>query len=394
MTGIACRGVNHRTPHWLALAAIADLATGRGCDVSGLGGVNRKKRLYGRLYFFARTFILFSMDETQLLVLSEIAANGRGATSRIAKRLGITLQAASGRLRRLKNAGLIDSEGKGAGVRYRLRDLQKASTSYDLEGLEEDRVWRELVKPVVADLPDNVQHIWHHGTTEMVNNAIDHSGGRTVYVEVHRNALFTDCAIADDGEGIFLKIQRALGLYDPREAILELAKGKLTTDPEKHTGEGIFFSSRAFTQYDIASGHLHFMHDAGLNDLLVERRGDASGTIVLMRLDNRAPTALRAIFDKFAVPEEFTFAKTVVPVRLAQHEGEGLVSRSQAKRLTMRFEKFKTVILDFSDVEQIGQAFADEVFRVFQNAHPDTKLVPTGMNPYVKAMVSRVKSAR
>ncbi len=38
----------------------------------------------------------------------------------------------------------------------------------------------------------------------------------------------------------------------------------------------------------------------------------------------------------------------------------------------MRFERFQTVVLDFTGVEEIGQDFADEVFRVFQRAHPAT----------------------
>jgi len=33
-----------------------------------------------------------------------------------------------------------------------------------------------------------------------------------------------------------------------------LAKGKLTTDPKRHSGEGIFFSSRMFDEFDILSG--------------------------------------------------------------------------------------------------------------------------------------------
>jgi hypothetical protein len=103
-------------------------------------------------------------------------------------------------------------------------------------------------------------------------------------------------------------------------------------------------------------------------------------------------TGATSVFDQFAEPEEFTFAKTIVPVKLAQHEGEKLVSRSQAKRLTMRFERFQTVVLDFSEVAEIGQAFADEVFRVFQIAHPQTLLMPLHMTPAVSAMVARARA--
>ncbi len=91
---------------------------------------------------------------------------------------------------------------------------------------------------------------------------------------------------------------------------------------------------------------LHFMHDDGLDEVLIERPKDAPGTLVLMRLSNQSTRTTKEIFNKFAAPDEYTFVKTIVPVRLAQHEGEKLVSRSQAKRLTMRFERFKSVILD------------------------------------------------
>ncbi|MCX7192739.1 MAG: DUF4325 domain-containing protein, partial [Proteobacteria bacterium] len=260
---------------------------------------------------------------------------------------------------------------------------------YARDGLSEDRVWSEAIAPVLRDLSVNVRDIWHYAVTEMVNNAIDHSGSERVTVELLRDALNTTVYIADEGEGIFLKIQRALNLYDPREAILELAKGKLTTDPDRHTGEGIFFSSKVMDAFDIRSGTLRFMHDEWGADVLLERSADAPGTLVLMRLANDSQRTLQQIFDQFSAPEEYTFAKTIVPVRLAQHEGEKLVSRSQAKRLTMRFERFQTVVLDFTGVEEIGQAFADEVFRVFQQAHPATQLVPINMPTAVQNMVNR-----
>jgi anti-anti-sigma regulatory factor len=113
-----------------------------------------------------------------------------------------------------------------------------------------------------------------------------------------------------------------------------------------------------------------------------------------MRLANDSPRGMQAVFDEFADPVEFTFDKTVVPLRLAQHEGEKLVSRSQAKRVAHRFEKFKHVVLDFEGVTQIGQAFADELFRVFALEHPQVRLTPVNPSPAVGQMISRVLSSR
>lgn len=321
-------------------------------------------------------------------------AGGKNLVATLVAEFGISRQAAHTHLARLIKANELIAQGSTRSRIYQLGVLERVTKSYVREGLSEDTVWREVAAPVLSTLPENVRNIWHYGVTEMVNNAIDHSGSGKIHVGITRNPLHTTAWVTDDGEGIFLKIQKALNLFDPRESILELAKGKLTTDPANHTGEGIFFSSKMFDRYDIRSGNLHFTHGHGANDFLIERPVDAPGTLVLMRLANDSPRTSREIFLEFAAPEEFTFDKTIVPVRLAQYEGERLVSRSQAKRLTMRFERFKTVILDFAGVESIGQAFADEVFRVFQHAHPDISMIPTHMTLDVEGMIKRALAPR
>jgi hypothetical protein len=80
-------------------------------------------------------------------------------------------------------------------------------------------------------------------------------------------------------------------------------------------------------------------------------------------------------------------------MRLAQYEGEKLVSRSQAKRVANRFERFKRVELDFTGIEEIGQAFADEMFRVFATAHPEIRITPLNTGPAVAQMIRRAVGA-
>jgi hypothetical protein len=75
-----------------------------------------------------------------------------------------------------------------------------------------------------------------------------------------------------------------------------------------------------------------------------------------------------------------------------QYGDDNLISRSQAKRLLERFDRFKIVVLDFSGVALIGQAFADEVFRVFKAKHPDVKLIPMNVSPGVQRMISRAEA--
>ncbi|MGS0743369.1 STAS-like domain-containing protein, partial [Glaciimonas sp. GG7] len=91
-------------------------------------------------------------------------------------------QSASTWLARLKKNGIIESTGAGRGTSYHLVNTVTQQHSYVRAGLSEDTVWRDQCAPVVADLAENVRRIWHHGVTEMVNNAIDHSEAESVLV--------------------------------------------------------------------------------------------------------------------------------------------------------------------------------------------------------------------
>jgi predicted nucleotidyltransferase len=332
-------------------------------------------------------------DTIRKRALELIATDGRRVGTRLAQAAGISRQVANGYLQGLLRDGLIDAEGTTQARVYRIKTLTEVTQRYPREGLQEDLVWRELISPVVARFPQNVRDIWHYASTEMINNAIDHSGTAEIKVEVRKNARNTEVVVADEGEGIFKKIQRVLGLHDAREAILELAKGKLTTAPEYHSGEGIFFTSRVLDLFEIESHHLRFSHALRADDAIAEQAADTPGTRVRMRLGNDSTRELRSVFDAYTDPQEYSFDKTVVPLRLAQYEGEKLVSRSQAKRVAYRFERFKRVELDFSGISEIGQAFADELFRVFPAAHPEIRITPINTVPAVAQMIRRVVAA-
>ena len=87
----------------------------------------------------------------------------------------------------------------------------------------------------------------------------------------------------------------------------------------------------------------------------------------------------------------FSFLQSDVSIRLAQYAKDDLISRSQARRVLTRFHRFQEVLLDFSGVDFIGQAFADEIFRVFRTEHPEVRLVSNNANSYVAGMIHRAE---
>ena len=326
-------------------------------------------------------------------ILERVDSNRKSIAHLTATHFDISRQAVNKHLHRLVREGLLTIEGTTRNRRYALAVLHEESIFVPLTSTTaEDRVWREQIAPLLSDLPQRAREIWQYGFTEMLNNAIDHSSGTIVYVSVERTALSVKMDLIDDGEGIFRKIQRELNLLDERHSVLELAKGKLTTDPDHHTGEGIFFTSRMFDEFYIRSGEVFFSHRNPINEDWILETSPLSGTGVFLTLSNNTERTTKEVFDEFASGEDYGFSKTVVPVHLVRYGDEALISRSQAKRLLTRFERFRTVILDFEGVEQIGQGFADEVFRVFAREHPGVELFTSNENAQVRAMIRRVNS--
>jgi anti-sigma regulatory factor (Ser/Thr protein kinase) len=332
-----------------------------------------------------RQFIVENVDKHS----SDIAALA-------AKEFTITRQAVNKHLQNLTSEGALTPSGKTRNRTYKLCSQVEFRAAYQFgQGVNEDLAWNQSVEPFVRSFPENIKDIWHYCLTEMFNNAIDHSGGQSVLLQITKTAANTQLLLIDDGVGIFRKIQTAMKLEDERHAILELSKGKLTTDPEKHTGQGIFFTSRLLDSFDIHSGGVYFSHVMGdEEDWILERPQYQSGTAVFMKLNNHTSRTCKKVFDHYSDEEDLGFIKTVVPVRLAQYGNEKLISRSQAKRVLARVELFKIVVFNFEGVPTIGQAFADEIFRVFANAHPGIEIFAVKTNSEVKRMIESAKLER
>jgi anti-sigma regulatory factor (Ser/Thr protein kinase) len=327
-------------------------------------------------------------------ILRSVEAFPGSIARKASEEFGLSRTAVNRYLRRLIDEGLLIATGKTNARRYELRNL--VDISFQLEGitasLSEDTVWRFRILPNIRDVPRNVVDICQYGFTEMLNNVIDHSVSDDAVISYRQNYCGISMLIKDSGVGIFEKIQKDFNLPDRRSALLELSKGKLTSDKARHTGEGIFFASRMFDTFEIASGKLLYTRSRTDDDEWLVETDDiidgGSGTAVRMKISTDARWTTREIFAQYE-GDHTRFRKTHVPIKLGNYPGEQLVSRSQAKRVLARFEEFSEVLLDFQGVAEIGQAFADEIFRVFRNAHPDITIISARAEPNVQNTIDR-----
>lgn len=296
----------------------------------------------------------------------------------------------------LINEGIIHQKGKTSGAKYFLKNLIDENFMFDTsEDREEDKLWNKYIFSLMDRFPKNVRDICHYGFTEMYNNIIDHSESKMAFIVLSATQKKISIMVEDEGVGIFHKIKSVFNMDDERDAILELAKGKLTTDPERHTGEGIFFTSRMFDEFVVVSGGLFFSHDP-IGDWIQLLDQNRKGTVVRMIINTRSNKKITEVFDDYSADANQegipVFTKTIIAVNLVRYGNENLVSRSQAKRLLARLENFKEVVLSFKNVDMIGQAFADEIFRVYQKNNPKIIISWVKANKAVEGMILRAKA--
>jgi anti-sigma regulatory factor (Ser/Thr protein kinase) len=328
-------------------------------------------------------------------ILEKIGNWKRGFITEVAEEVGVSRQTIHNHLKKLQEEGAVEALGKKRSGLYQLTaPLAQRMFQVPLEGKPaEDIIWREQVKHALLGIPANVMDICAIGFTEIFNNAVEHSSGKRAIVKIERDTQKVSMLVEDDGVGIFNHIQQDLGLPSPKDAVLELAKGRLTTAAKEHSGMGIYIVSRMFDTFKIVSGTIFFQHKALDDDwLLEEEENPVDGTMVQMTISASSTRLSEDIYNQHW-PNNEGPSKIIVPVSLARYGDDNLVSRSQAKRVMARVQRFQQVVLDFIGISRIGQAFADEIFRVFQLEHPEVTIIVINDNPEVQRMIARQSSS-
>ncbi|TFF88510.1 MAG: DUF4325 domain-containing protein [Promethearchaeota archaeon] len=308
--------------------------------------------------------------------------------------LSISRQALNKHIKELIKKGYIEKHGRTHGTKYSIagkRSQRKQfKRAYTLKNLEEHTVFKEISMflNLQKNLNENVFHIVNYVVSEILNNAIEHSRSKKCNVEVILDEYTCKFVIRDYGIGIFFSIYKKFQLKDEFSAIGELIKGKTTTMKEKHSGEGVFFSSKSGDKVIFRSHRISLIFDNKNKDIFAEKRRFLKGTKVIFIVSRSSKRKLEDIFEKYS-PEEFDykFEKTRVMVKLFKRE---YISRSEAKRLLTNLNKFKEIILDFKHVKSMGQGFADEVFRVFKINHPHIKIKIENLSPVLMPIIEHV----
>ena len=317
----------------------------------------------------------------------------------IATVLGFSRQYVHKFLQELKEEGKIVLIGKTnrakyviadhelvADVKRMITDLRRVFINRDIsEDIILDLIKRET--GIFLDIPENVARIVEYAFVEMTNNAIEHSQSASVEVWFKRVREHIRFDVIDHGVGIFYHLMQKKGLKNELEAVQDLLKGKQTTDPERHTGEGIFFTSKVADALTIKSFRKKITFNNLINDIFIQDISNKDGTRVTFVISTNSQKKLEDTFSEYS-SNSYEFDKTIVTVRFYKM-GSIYISRSQARRIMTGLEKFRSIVLDFDQIKTIGQAFADEIFRVWQHHHPDIRITHEHSNENIEFMIKR-----
>ena len=301
-------------------------------------------------------------------------------------------------LRRLVKRGILIKGGSTAGAYYVLTKNEHLLGSlihkrFKRENLKEHEVLDDINRKVhfMKTLSENVRSLFDYAFSEMLNNAIEHSLSKYVEIEVSKDDKNLWFVVNDFGVGVFKNVMKKRSLKNELEAMQDLLKGKTTTQPRTHSGEGIFFTSKTADIYQLDSFEYSLRLDNKIKDVFLgELRPVKVGTRVYWLIDYNSDRHLQKIFQKFETDHSNPdFDKTEIQIKLYIIETI-YISRSQARRILVGLEKFKSIIFDFYQVPNVGQAFVDELFRVFPEKYPNIKVTAVNMNETVRYMVERV----
>lgn len=310
----------------------------------------------------------------------------------VAQRLGVKRPTAIKVLKRLAEASwLVRDTQAGRAIRYKPGLLRQVVQHYPLQGLSEDLPWARDFAPYLS-LPASVNRMTQHVFTELLNNAIDHSEGTRATVSVRQTPSHVQLLVSDDGRGVFDKLNEAFALSDPHVAMLELSKGKLTSQPNCHTGRGLFFSSRLADIFDLHANDTAFQRRAwDMGGWQEGRSIKHQGTSVYAAIALDTKRTLESTLHEYSLSGTgYGFERTVISMRMLASSMAGLESRAQARRVGARLNQFKRAEVDFQGIKFVGHGFADELFRVVAAQQPELDLVPINMCSDVAAMVQSI----
>ncbi|MBX3181516.1 MAG: winged helix-turn-helix transcriptional regulator [Polyangiaceae bacterium] len=321
------------------------------------------------------------MTDLKQELLELVRREGSINCTLVSERLGYTRQAVHRHLRELVNAGELVVTGHARATRYSLPASVKRLHRLDLADVDEREVWArvapELVPPTATLAATAIAEF---AVEELVKNAASHSAAASATLQVDSTLEQIRFQLSDEGVGLFTRVRERLGLGSELDALIELSRAPLTTEPRTHLGQGLLLLASACDQLTIEAGGLLWQSDRERGDQLLGEAPRRPGTRVTCAISADTELALDALLRQRLARQNPLAA--IGQVKLVEHGGQ-FVSREEARRLMEGMERYRVVDLNFHGISGVGLGFAQELFQRWVPSHPGTRIQVRGAGPVI-----------
>lgn len=331
--------------------------------------------------------IVHTSEQIKQFILQNLTQHQKDIIKATIRQFGLSRQAILKHMHTLIQEDRVVAHGKTRDRYYELMPLVNYSQSIDISnGFRPEKLIQDQIRPKLRHLPANIREICEFSLSALFNNVLDHANGTHLSYKIYVTQDEVHLLINDNGVGLFHKINDAQNLQDNHLSAIEVAKGRVTSDPLNHAGEELMTVLHLFETGIIEATGLCLTFINKTSDWTLSESSQLKGTKIHLEIKTNSRRTCQEVFQRIFNREK---RSARIPVKLARANGEQLNSRTQAQSLVHNIKDLGEIEFDFRQIDFIGPAFADELLRRVKEKNENIDVSWINANKMVDMLMSR-----
>ncbi len=330
---------------------------------------------------------MHSSEQIKDFILENLTRHQKDIIKASIRKFGLSRQAILKHMHTLISEDRVVAYGKTRDRFYELKPLVNFAKTVDIKNsFFPDEILKKQILPNLNSVALNIYEICEFSIMALLSNALDHAQATKLHYKLYVSPNDVHFVLSDNGIGIFENLNNSLILEDIQVAAIEIAKGRITTDPQNHGGDELMTVIHLFDKVTIDSSGICLTYYNKKNEWTVTRSSQQKGTRIHLEIKSNSRRTCQEIFRQIFDREN----KLVrIPVNLVRSDGEQVNSRIQAQSLLHNIKDLTEIEFDFKNIELIGPAFADELVRKTKEKNQIANIKWTNSTKMVDVLMSR-----
>jgi len=326
-------------------------------------------------------------EQIKQFIIENLSQHQKDIIKATIQKFGLSRQAILKHMNNLIIENRVVAHGKTRDRYYELRPIVNYSRSINIQdSFNLKKILREQVIPNLSNFSLNIREICEFSLFALFYNILYHAKATRLYYKIYVTQHNIHLIVSDNGIGIFSSIADALNYNPIQVAVVEIAKGNVTSDPERYSGDDLMAVTHMFDKIEISSSGVALIYNNAIKEWKMQKSKQTNGTRIQLEISTNSRRTCQDVFKNL-----FTKKKGIahVPVKLATLKDEQLNTREQAHNLLHNLRELNQIKFDFKNIEVIGPAFADELVRRTKKKNQTIDISWVNSSELVDTLMSR-----